>query len=141
MTQLLHWFVTGKPIPQGSKTATVINGRAVMFEANKNLKGWRELIRSKIGSPHAPSDEPVRVELLFTFQKPKTVKRQHMSVKPDIDKLARAVLDCLSGTVIKDDSQVVILNVRKEYGDIDGVLIRVMTISNSLVTKHDTVLD
>jgi Holliday junction resolvase RusA-like endonuclease len=64
-----------------------------------------------------------------------------MSVKPDIDKLARAVLDCLSGTVIKDDSQVVILNVRKEYGDIDGVLIRVMTISNSLVTKHDTVLD
>jgi Holliday junction resolvase RusA-like endonuclease len=58
-----------------------------------------------------------------------------MSVKPDIDKLARAVLDCLSGTVIKDDSQVVILNVRKEYGDIDGVLIRVMTISNSLVTN------
>lgn len=130
MNQLLHWFVDGVPIPQGSKTAMVVNGRAVMFEANKKHKSWREHVKATIGSLEQPSTNPVRVELIFWFQKPKTVKRTHMSVKPDLDKLARNICDCLSGQIIKDDSQIVILNLRKEYGDKPGVLIRVHEIDN-----------
>lgn len=129
MTQLLHWFVEGVPVPQGSKTAMVVNGRAVMFEANKKHKSWREHVSSVIPALESPSTSPVRVELLFYFNRPKTVKREYMSVKPDIDKLSRSILDCLSGRIIKDDSQVIILNARKEYTDQSpGVLVRVMTI-------------
>ena len=128
MTQLLHWFVEGIPVPQGSKTATVINGRAVMFEANKKHKAWRDHVRATVGKLETPSTQPVRVELQFWFEKPKTVKREHMSVKPDLDKLSRSVLDAITGGILKDDSQVVILNARKEYGDKPGVLIRVMEI-------------
>lgn len=128
MAQLLHWFVEGTPVPQGSKTATVINGRAVMFEANKKHKAWRDHVRATVGTLETPSTQPVRVELQFWFQKPKTVKREHMSVKPDLDKLSRSVLDAITGGILKDDSQVVILNARKEYGDKPGVLIRVMEI-------------
>ncbi len=129
MTQLLHWFVEGIPVPQGSKTAMVVNGRAVMFEANKKHKSWREHVSATIPAMDNPSTQPVRVELMFYFNRPKTVKREFMSVKPDIDKLSRSVLDCLSGRVIKDDSQVVILNARKEYTDKSpGVLVRVMEI-------------
>ena len=129
MTQLLHWFVEGTPVPQGSKTATVINGRAVMFEANKKHKAWRDHVRATVGKLETPSTQPVRVELQFWFEKPKTVKRDHMSVKPDLDKLSRSVLDAITGGILKDDSQVVILNARKEYGDKPGVLIRVMEIN------------
>lgn len=129
MTQLLHWFVEGTPVPQGSKTATVINGRAVMFEANKKHKAWRDHVRATVGKLETPSTHPVRVELQFWFEKPKTVKREHMSVKPDLDKLSRSVLDAITGGILKDDSQVVILNARKEYGDKPGVLIRVMEIN------------
>lgn len=129
MTQLLHWFVEGTPVPQGSKTATVINGRAVMFEANKKHKAWRDHVRATVGKLETPSTQPVRVELQFWFEKPKTVKREHMSVKPDLDKLSRSVLDAITGGILKDDSQVVILNARKEYGDKPGVLIRVMEIN------------
>lgn len=128
MTQLLHWFVEGTPVPQGSKTATVINGRAVMFEANKKHKAWRDHVRATVGKLETPSTQPVRVELQFWFEKPKTVKRKQMSVKPDLDKLSRSVLDAITGGILKDDSQVVILNARKEYGDKPGVLIRVMEI-------------
>jgi len=129
MAQLLHWFVEGTPVPQGSKTAVVMNGRAVMFEANKKHKGWRNHVSSVIPKLEQPSMNPVRVELLFFFNRPKTVKREHMSVKPDIDKLSRSILDCLSGRIIKDDSQVVILNARKEYTDQSpGVLVRVYEI-------------
>jgi Holliday junction resolvase RusA-like endonuclease len=128
MTQLLHWFVEGTPVPQGSKTAMVVNGRAVMFEANKKHKAWRDHVKATVGSLEIPSTQPVRVELQFWFERPKTVKREHMSVKPDIDKLSRSVLDAITGGILKDDSQVVILNARKEYGDKPGVLIRVMEI-------------
>jgi Holliday junction resolvase RusA-like endonuclease len=128
MNQLLHWFVEGTPIPQGSKTAMVVNGRAVMFEANKKHKAWRDHVKATVGSLETPSTNPVRVELMFTFELPKTVKREHMSVKPDIDKLSRSVLDAITGGIVKDDSQVIILNARKEYGDKAGVLIRVMEI-------------
>jgi Holliday junction resolvase RusA-like endonuclease len=128
MAQLLHWFVEGTPVPQGSKTAMVVNGRAVMFEANKKHKAWRDHVKATVGSLETPSTQPVRVELQFWFEKPKTVKRAHMSVKPDIDKLSRSVLDAITGGILKDDSQVVILNARKEYGDKPGVLIRVMEI-------------
>jgi crossover junction endodeoxyribonuclease RusA len=133
MSQLLHWFVEGTPVPQGSKSAAVINGRAVMFEANKKHGAWRKHVEATIPSLDIPSTNPVRVELIFTFIKPKTVKREHMSVKPDADKLARSILDCLSGRVIKDDSQVIILNIRKEYGERAGVLIRVAEITNVTV--------
>ena len=128
MKQLLHWFVEGTPIPQGSKTAMVVNGRAVMFEANKKHKAWRDHVKATVGSLETPSTNPVRVELIFTFERPKTVKREHMSVKPDLDKLSRSVLDAITGGIVKDDSQVIILNARKEYGDKAGVLIRVMEI-------------
>ena len=128
MNQLLHWFVEGTPIPQGSKTAMVVNGRAVMFEANKKHKAWRDHVKATVGSLETPTTNPVRVELMFTFERPKTVKREYMSVKPDIDKLSRSVLDAITGGIVKDDSQVIILNARKEYGDKAGVLIRVMEI-------------
>jgi Holliday junction resolvase RusA-like endonuclease len=128
MSQLLHWFVEGIPVPQGSKTAMVVNGRAVMFEANKKHKAWRDHVKATVGTLETPSTQPVRVELQFWFEKPKTVKRNHMSVKPDIDKLSRSVLDAITGGILKDESQVVILNARKEYGEKPGVLIRVMEI-------------
>lgn len=128
MSQLLHWFVEGTPIPQGSKTAMVVKGRAVMFEANKKHKAWRDHVKATVGTLETPSTQPVRVELQFWFERPKTVKRLHMSVKPDIDKLSRSVLDAITGGILKDDSQVVILNARKEYGDKPGVLIRVYEI-------------
>jgi Holliday junction resolvase RusA-like endonuclease len=37
--------------------------------------------------------------------------------RPDIDKLARSILDALTGLVWRDDGQVVILDVAKRYAD------------------------
>ena len=107
----------------------VVNGRAVMFEANKKHKGWRDHVSTVIPKLEQPSTNPVRVELLFYFNKPKTVKREHMSVKPDIDKLTRSVLDALTLIAWKDDSQVVKLEVAKLYahdGPEPGVRVRVV---------------
>lgn len=75
-----------------------------------------------------PLSGPVSVTISFYFRRPKGhygTGRNEGVVKanaplwkttaPDSDKLARAALDSLTGVVIRDDSQVVALHVRKMY--------------------------
>ena len=70
-----------------------------------------------------PIDGAVQLELTFVLAKPKTVKRIYPFVRPDLDKLCRAVLDALTGIAYKDDQQVVTLNANKIYGKRAGVFI------------------
>ncbi len=68
--------------------------------------------------------------LEFRMPRPKsTPKATPAAVKrPDLDKLARAVLDAITGTVLVDDSQVVDLSASKrlaEVGESPGALISV----------------
>jgi crossover junction endodeoxyribonuclease RusA len=50
--------------------------------------------------------------------RPKSLPKRvtHMTKKPDIDKLIRAVLDALKGVAWCDDSQVVSVYASKRYG-------------------------
>jgi Holliday junction resolvase RusA-like endonuclease len=48
--------------------------------------------------------------------KPKTVKRLHPTVAPDLDKLIRAVLDSMTAIAYLDDGQVTEINATKIYG-------------------------
>lgn len=57
---------------------------------------------------------PVSVAATFVCPKPKAPMNAYPA--KDLDKLARALLDALTGVVIADDSQVVELAVRKVYG-------------------------
>lgn len=65
----------------------------------------------------------VYVGLRFFLKRGKTVSRKTPFVRPDIDKLARAVLDALTGIVFRDDAQVVKLHCSKSYSDEASVLI------------------
>jgi len=66
----------------------------------------------------------VFIELTFIYQRPKSLFRKKdpaerifKPTKPDIDNLAKAVLDALQDAkIIKDDSQVVGLTATKWYG-------------------------
>ena len=124
--------IDGQPVPQGSKAATVRNGRAVMFDANKKLRPWRKLVRDTIREVDPPVFEgPVAVKLHFRLERPASVTRRARPlphVPPDIDKLARAVLDgATDAGVWADDGQVVQLLADKRYGTNPGVTIIVTT--------------
>lgn len=41
--------------------------------------------------------------------------------RPDLDNIAKIILDALNGTAYHDDSQVVVLNISKRYADIPCV--------------------
>ena len=133
------FFVDGKPEPQGSKTGYVVKGRAVIADKNpKALKPWRRAIADAATVAQIEAGDtdplvgPVQVALVFVLERPKTVKREHPTVRPDLDKLSRAVLDGLTTAgVYGDDSQVVGLVASKEYGARAGVRVSVAMLGKS----------
>ena len=46
-------------------------------------------------------------------------------VKPDIDNVAKAILDALNGVVYKDDNQIVELHIKKLYSDEPRVIVKI----------------
>ncbi len=107
-------FVPGRPVPQGSTKAFVVNGRARVTADNPATKPWRADIQAHVRAHVGPviphPDGPVTLGLRFLMPRraaePKRVTPAHTR-KPDLDKLTRAVLDALTGLVYTDDSQVV----------------------------------
>lgn len=130
---LLDIFVPGLPRAQGS-LKHVGKGRMVH---SAGLIKWRDTITRTLQQwtgtyfgAWEPLDGPVEVRAVFYLPRPKTVKRQLPTASPDVDKLARGLLDSLApkknrlpaeGAFLLDDSRVVDLRVSKRYvHDFDG---------------------
>jgi len=134
-------FVHGTPAPQGSKRH-VGNGR--MIESSPKLLPWRTKIADTVvacgWANHPLNDGAVRVVLDFIMPRPKyhflksglraNAPTRH-TVTPDIDKLARAVLDALTNAgVWRDDAQVAQIEAYKTYGTEPGVWVRVIALED-----------
>lgn len=117
-------FVEGVPVPQGSKS---LSRSGVMYEANKGLKPWRLKVAAAalwaVGPDVRFMEGPLVLAVAFGMPRPRTVKREHPSVKPDLDKLTRAISDSLTGVIYKDDAQIVRLDIIELYGLIYGARI------------------
>lgn len=123
--------VPGRPAPQGSKRHV---GRGILVESSREVGPWRERVAL---AAHGAMDgrslisEAVTVELGFVMPRPKSAPKRSTppaSKRPDIDKLARAVLDALTNTMLADDALIVDLHATKrlaEVGEAPGVAITV----------------
>jgi crossover junction endodeoxyribonuclease RusA len=122
---VLDVFVRGLPQPKGSMRPWRIGEKIVVTSAAKGLKGWQSAVSFVLQSAWSGPvmAGAVSVELTFHLLKPRSVPKRRVwpVVKPDIDKLARAVLDGMTGIVFRDDAQVCILLVNKVYADEAGV--------------------
>ena len=120
--------VNGIPAPQGSKKAFVnkASGRVNMVESSKAVRPWREAVRAEaqlalgqLGHGEIPAPgTPTAVEIQFRLPRPRSAPKRVMlpARRPDLDKLARAVLDGLvAGGALGDDAQVTCLNLSKTF--------------------------
>ena len=120
-------FIPGRPAPQGSKRHL---GNGIMVESSKAVKPWRVDV-AWAAREHFPTplEGPVRLELEFVMPRPKSTPKRSTPPaikRPDVDKLARAVLDAITGVVVVDDSQIVELWATKriaEIGEPSGVFL------------------
>ena len=110
--------VEGIPAPKGSLRCSRTPAHA-LYEDNPKTKPWRKKVSAAFeGAEAADPNQPLDVEITFTFDRPKTTRRELPAVKPDVDKLVRTILDALEDAgVLTNDSQVVDLTARKRYAD------------------------
>jgi crossover junction endodeoxyribonuclease RusA len=122
--------VASVPVPKGSMRAFVRGGRPILTSDNRSLKGWEAIVRAQ-AQAHVQALWPASVAVTLAFALPRTkslpkrTERAHLT-KPDLDKLARAVLDALTGVAFNDDAQVTQLACKKRYaleGEQPGVLV------------------
>ena len=121
---MVIFYVKGiVPVPEGSHTAHIFGGRAVVHHNNSDkLMKYREAVADayrKSGANYL-HDSPVSIQMCFIFPRPKSVsikKRKYMTVKPDTDKLIRSTLDALTNVAYDDDSQVIDITASKIYND------------------------
>jgi crossover junction endodeoxyribonuclease RusA len=123
------WQISGvKPVPQGSMRAFTVKGRTVLTHAKGGeLSLYRSMIVQAVSKDvPRPTRTAITLRLTFAFPRPKVHvgKRglrpsapNFFTTKPDVDKLARSVMDSLTGTLYVDDSQVWRLQAMKQYAD------------------------
>lgn len=131
MTRTLAFLVRGLPVPQGALVRSPHGG--LYHRDARRLEDWRHAIAAAaagaIDGP--PIEGPVSVSVDFVFPRPQShylpanSRRPepelrpgapvHHSGAPDVDKLLRALLDALTGVVIRDDGQVAITRASKLY--------------------------
>lgn len=138
---MLQFRVVGRPVTQGSMSAFIAGGRAIVTDQKgPKLKPWREAIRSTAvdaaGPAWQPLPGPVRVDLWLALPKPSSAPKRRRTWPTgkrsgDVDKLARACLDALTEAgIVRDDSQCVELRAVKDYPEhlnqlSPGVIVRV----------------
>lgn len=131
---ILAFTVYGVALPKGNlKPRIATNARGMHFpivtESNKGVKSWQQLVKQGASEALNRVDElerrllteAVRVSATFVLPRPKSLARKvsaHTKA-PDLDKLARAICDALTGVVYRDDNQVCELVIAKRYGHIE----------------------
>lgn len=111
--------VHGTPIPKGSKTLVgVRSGHPRMIDNNAHkLKAWEADIgtAARTVADGILFDIPVELEVRFVFPRPLRPKCVAPCVKPDLDKILRAVGDAITGILIEDDALITTMIGRKRY--------------------------
>ena len=131
MTAPISFFVAGTPKSQGSKRAFMRPGAkhpTLLESAGEALKDWRASVAYAAAKQARAITGAVKVSLAFQFSRPKShfgtgrnadqlaaSAPEYHTKKPDVDKLARAVLDALTNVVFEDDSRVTVLAATKHY--------------------------
>jgi len=130
----MRFTVNGVPQPAGSKRGFVNpkTGRVMITDAAKNSRPWKAMVTTAARDAMDGQEVytgPLRLFVEFYFTHPKAhygtgrnaeklkpSAPEWPAVKPDIDKLSRAIMDACTGVVWRDDAQVVQKVVEKRYG-------------------------
>lgn len=126
---MINFEIIGKP--QGKARArTYYNAklnRIMTFTPDKtvNYENWIKLNFFNNYPNHIIIEKPLQVKIICYFKKNKSNKMIEPIIKPDLDNIAKIILDSLNNVAYKDDKQVINLNIIKKWGDIDKVNIQI----------------
>jgi len=145
MTDLkpVQFLVPGEPVGKGRPRVSTISGQAHMFTPKKTAlyEGVIAMVANAAMFGRPLIEGPVMVEMRIVLPVPasKTKKFKAQALagevfptkKPDMDNVIKAIYDGLNGVVWKDDVQVVDAFVRKRYGEVPGVHVRIVPLQEA----------
>lgn len=116
---IIEFSIFRKAVPKARPRATKRGDKAIMYTP-KNTEKFEEYV-ALVASEHRPKEllkDALEMELHFFLQRPKSLPKKvsHNIKKPDVDNLAKSVMDGLEGVIYERDAQVVSLWTTKEYG-------------------------
>ena len=122
---LISFFVPGKPITEGSTRYLGVRGGKPIITHDNPESAWRQkvaqvaVLYARQAGWELPLDEPVAIRVAFTLAPPKGQRWDKPAVKPDLDKLQRAIGDALgaNGSVLREDSRICEWQAVKQYGN------------------------
>lgn len=123
--------VKGEPTPQQRHRHHQVKGSDFVTTYDPSSKAKKEFLKQCFPyRPDKPYEQPLRVDMVFYFSRPKSHYRsgknahllkdnapEYHITRPDSDNLAKLVKDALNKTFWKDDSLVCDLNIKKRYGN------------------------
>lgn len=115
--------IEGKPVGKGRPRFKRM-GNFVQTYTPTATADYEKLVRLRFqNAGGVVTEKPVRVEIVAFFAPPKSARKKDRiemlanrilpEKKPDVDNIAKIILDALNGIAYKDDSQVVVLSVKK----------------------------
>lgn len=124
---MIEIFIPIEPVAQGRPKFRRYANFVGTYDPGKSKSYKKEIIEFVQGKGLTPfaKDLPLILTVRFLLSKPKSVKRVHPVVKPDLDNLLKAVKDALKGLAWHDDSQVCQSSESKEYSQSPGIWIGV----------------
>ena len=127
----MEFTVPGQPLPLKRHRSYLAGGRIRCYNPSaKNQTLWRQRALATGLLPDVPLTGALKLVIVFYLQRPKSHYRAGKfsdqlkpsapvfpTSTPDVDNLAKFVLDALNKVLFEDDSQVVELNCKKLFGE------------------------
>ena len=132
MSTTLSFRVDGEPVPQPRHRIASRGRFSTAYIPKKHaIHAWKWAIEEAAREEaERVGWEPLkgvalRVWMVFSFQQPKSNKTQWHIQRPDLDNLAKAVLDALHGIAFPDDAVVDEIKLRKQWHKQPGLWVEV----------------
>lgn len=118
---MIHFEIGIDPIPQPRPKARRIGPGIQIYTPNSGpIKLYKaaivEAFKQVAGEAFEPLKGPITLSIGFVFERPYArLKENDHIIKPDLDNLAKGIMDALNGTAWHDDSQITTLCLTKDW--------------------------
>jgi Holliday junction resolvase RusA-like endonuclease len=124
---MIHFIVDGPPHGKGRPRATR-RGKGIRLYTDDKTVAYETKVRKACREAMGlikPLEGPISVRIVFALPMPKSLSKKNAQLavdgvlkpikKPDIDNMAKSVLDGMNKIAFLDDAQIVMLKVVKMY--------------------------
>ncbi len=142
MSYAIGLLIPGKAQAKQRPKFNRYSGRAYTPEQTVSYENWvrdcymKGLFTDKEKEvDNKPTDKPIKVDIRMYVEIPQSKSKKQKEkmlngeiepcVKPDVDNVAKSILDALNGFAYKDDKQIIELNIKKEYAETSWTEVRI----------------